>query len=226
MRFLLAAVTLAATVSGAWATEPKNGVDYLTLKAFAPSRAGIGAKVEVVEFFMYHCRHCYTLEPLLADWVKKQGDKISFRRVYLAGDPADPQAHAYVTLEAMGKLDAIHDKIFSAVQVERIPLGEDEALLEFVGRFGVDKAAYGEFFNSFAVQSRIRRAMELASTYKIRGAPSVVVDGRYMTSPSLTWGAGHSEAQAQHAMIAVLDALVVKAKSEDGRRAGPVAAAK
>lgn len=223
LRLLLSAVVLMASAAGASAAEPKNGVDYITLDTPRPDT---GKKVEVLEFFMYSCPHCFALEPQLAQWVKKQGDKIVFRRVHmLPSGASDPQAHAYVTLEAMGKLNVAHDKIFHAIHVERNRLRTDESILELVVKNGVDKAKYLEFFNSFAVQTKMRRGGQLIATYKLNSAPSIVIDGRYVTSPSQAGRPGQSEPQSQQATLDVMDALVARASREGGKGAAPKTAA-
>lgn len=221
MRFLcllLAAVVLMASTSGAFAAEPQNGADYTTLDS--ATRPDTGKKIEVVEFFMYSCPHCNALEPLMKAWVRKQGDNIVFRRVHMAfSGPNDPQAHAYVTLEAMGKLEVVHDKIFHAIHVDRKRLNTDEALADFIGANGVDKARYLEFFNSFAVQTKLKRGIAQINAYKLNSAPSIVVDGRFLTSPSQAGRPGQSEAQSQQATIGVMDALVARAMAAGGKAA-------
>ena len=214
LRLLLAAVALMAGTLGASAAEPKDGIDYTTLAT--PQRTEAGKKVEVIEFFMYSCPHCNALEPLMAEWVRKQGDRINFRRVHFAFNPTDPQAHAYLTLEAMGKLDVVHQKIFNAIHVERNRLNTDDALLDFVSKNGIDKAKYLEYFNSFAVQTKMKRAQPLALAYQVNSAPSIVVDGRYVTSPSQAGRPGQPESESQQATVRVLDALVAKAQAGKG----------
>jgi protein dithiol oxidoreductase (disulfide-forming) len=214
LRLLLASVTLMACSAGVFAAEPKNGIDYLTLDT---PRVDAGKKIEVVEFFLYSCPHCNALEPQMAQWVKKQGDNIAFRRVHLMfGGPKDPQALAYTTLEAMGKLDLVHEKIFHAIHVEHNRLNKDEALADFVAKNGVDKAKYLEMLNSFGVQTKIKRNAQLAASYKIDSAPTIVVDGRFVTSPTLAGRPGQPEQQSQQATIQVMDALVAKAQKEKG----------
>jgi protein dithiol oxidoreductase (disulfide-forming) len=210
LRLMLAAVALSFTAAGAYAAEPKEGVDYNTLAS--PVASDTGKKVEVIEFFMYSCPHCNALEPLMADWVKKQGDKIVFRRVHFpASGVNDPQAHAYLTLEAMGKLDGVHDKIFRAIHVERNRLNKDDALTDFITKNGVDKAKYLEYFNSFAVQTKMKRAGQIVTAYKVDSAPTIVIDGRYVTSPSIAGRPTMSELASQQATMQVMDYLVAKA---------------
>lgn len=78
----LAAALLSAGVAFASPSVPRNGAEYQTLSSAMPV-APAGKKVEVIEFFMYHCPACNALEPSLAAWVKKQGDTINFRRIHM-----------------------------------------------------------------------------------------------------------------------------------------------
>ncbi len=210
LRPLLATVAFVAAASGASAADFQNGVDFTTLDT--PVRPDTGKKVEVLEVFMYHCPHCNALDPALADWVKKQGDKIVFRRMHMG---EDAQAHAFFTLDAMNALgNGLHEKIFHAIHVDHNRLNSDAALLEFVGKNGVDKAKYQEVFNSFTVQTKMKRAVQLANQYKLDSAPSLVIDGHYTTSPAQA-GHGLNSAPAAHAvMFQVMDTLVAKAAAE------------
>ncbi|SFU67413.1 thiol:disulfide interchange protein DsbA/DsbL [Pseudoduganella namucuonensis] len=210
LRLILAAATLSFAAVGAHAAEPKEGVEYKTLAE--PVRADTGKKVEVIEFFMYSCPHCNALEPLMTDWVKKQGDKIVFRRIHFpATGVNDVHAHAYLTLEAMGKLDLVHDKIFRAIHVERNRLNKDDAMTDFIVKNGVDKAKYLEAFNSFGVQTKMKRTLSQLPAYKVESAPTIVVDGRYMTAPSMVGRPGMTELASQQATLQVMDYLVAKA---------------
>jgi thiol:disulfide interchange protein DsbA len=212
LRLLLASAVLMASTSAAVAIEPKSGVDYVTLAAPQPAQAG--KKVEVIEFFMYSCPHCNALEPLMTQWIKKQGDNIAFRRVHMpASGPNDPQAHLYLTLEAMGKLDGMHEKIFHAIHVDRNRLNKDDLILDFIVKNGIDKAKYLEFSNSFSVQTKMKRAPQLLDAYKLTSAPSIVIDGRYVTSPAQAGRRGQSELTAQQATMRVMDALVAQAQA-------------
>lgn len=213
LRFMLAAATLAFAATGASAAEPVLGTDYKVLDT--PVRNDTGAKIEVVEFFMYSCPHCNALEPLMSDWVKKQGDKIVFRRIHFpAMGEKDPQAHAYLTLEAMGKLEGVHDKIFRAIHVERNRLRTDDAVTDVVVKAGVDKAKYLEYFNSFGVQTKMKRAGALVESYKVDSAPTIVIDGRFVTSPSQAGRPGQPEMVSMQNTLNVMDYLVAKAAAE------------
>lgn len=210
LRLILAAATLSFAAAGAFAAEPKEGVDYKLLTPAVPAETG--KKVEVVEFFMYTCPHCNAMDPYLEEWVKKQGDKIVFRRVHFpqTGEK-DPLAHAYLTLEAMGKTEVVHDKIFRAIHVEHNRMRTDDQVTDFITKNGIDKAKYLEFFNSFGVQTKMKKAPAVLSAYKVESAPTIVIDGRYVTSPAIAGKPGQPEQAAIVATIQAMDGLVAKA---------------
>jgi thiol:disulfide interchange protein DsbA len=215
MRFLrlaVAALGLVASTAFASPVDPKLGAEYVQLASPQPVQA-VGKKVEVVEFFMYHCPHCYVLEPYLAEWVKKQGDKILFKRVHMPYSGAnDPEAHLYLTLEAMGKLEEMHSKVFNAIHVERIRMSKDEVVIDWAAKNGLDKGKFTEAWNSFGVLTKLKRLPAVLNAYKIDSVPTLVVDGRYMTSPSLVDAAnkGMPEGALSKATVQVLDAMVAK----------------
>jgi thiol:disulfide interchange protein DsbA len=87
----LSGLTFAAPVA------PKEGVHYQVLPQKLETPAG--KPVEVIEFFAYYCPHCNVFEPLLAEWVKKQGNNIVFKRVHIAsGARVLPQQRLFYAL--------------------------------------------------------------------------------------------------------------------------------
>ena len=49
-----------------------------------------------------------------------------------------------------------------------------------VGQQGVDQTRFAQAYNSFGVVSKVKRGDQLAHAAKIRGTPSILVDGRYL----------------------------------------------
>jgi thiol:disulfide interchange protein DsbA len=217
LRFALLAASLAATVvsTSAFASpaDPKSGVEYVTLAQPQPVQA-TGKKVEVIEFFMYHCPHCNALEPQLEQWVKRQGDNIVLKRVHIpAAGPNDPEAHLYLTLEALGKVDQMHAKVFKAIHQDRIRMKDDATVIDWVSKNGIDRATFTNAWNSFGVMTKLRRLPQVVNDYKVDGAPTIVVDGKYQTSPATVYNAvkTNNEPQLFQATLQVMDALVAKA---------------
>jgi thiol:disulfide interchange protein DsbA len=213
LRFALLAAALAASTAFASPADPKNGVDYVTLAQPQPVQA-TGKKVEVIEFFMYHCPHCNAFEPQLEQWIKKQGNNIQFRRVHMpATGPNDPEAHLHLTLEALGKAEEFQPKVFKAWHVDHLRLNTDAAILDWVTKNGIDRNKFLDAWNSFGVTTKLRRQSQLLNDYKIDGVPTVVIDGKYQTSPSIVYNSvkGTSEPALFQATLQVMDALVAQA---------------
>lgn len=205
-------VALSAAASPA---SPQNGLDYRTLDQ--PQQTAPGNKVEVTEFFWYSCPHCFAFEPELENWVKKQGDKINFKRVPIAfRDSFIPQQKLYYTLEALGKVDELHKKVFNAIHVERQRIDTDAEIADFIAKQGIDKKKFLDMYNSFAVQTKVRQATQLQSAYQVDGVPLVAIDGRYLTSPSIVGKSigNQPEAVLQSSTLQVMDFLVAKAARE------------
>jgi thiol:disulfide interchange protein DsbA len=218
LRRLLCAAALLGFAGAAAASPaaPQAGVEYLVLPT--PQNTDSGKKIEVTEFFAYYCPHCNAFEPLLAAWVKKQGDNIVFRRVHVSRDASVlPQQRLFYTLEAMGLLDQYHDKVFAAMHVDRLRLSSDEQVFDWAGKAGIERARFVETYRSFGVQSRMRRADAMMRAYRVDYWPLVAIDGRFLTSPAQANEGvkeDRTEAQMQQAALQVMDHLVAKAKAD------------
>ncbi len=159
-----------------------EGKEYQPIDKRAPVEAPQG-KVEVVEFFWYACPHCNAFEPKLEAWVKKIPADVAFRRVPVAfRDDMVPQQRLFYVLEALGKLEEVHRKVFHAIHVEKQALNREDLITAWVEKQGVDKAKFTELYNSFAISTKARKATQLQDAYRIEGVPSLGVAGRYLTS--------------------------------------------
>lgn len=205
---------IALSAATAIAAEP-----YVTLAE--PQHTDSGKKVEVLEFFWYGCPHCYALDPSLSDWVKKQGDAITFKRIPVAfRETFVPMQKLYYSLEAMGKLEELHAKIFSTIHVAKQRIESDEAVLNFVVKNGIDKQKFIDTYGSFSTQTKVKRASQLQASYKIDGVPHVIVNGRYGTSPAIVGASigNQSESVLFAEMSKVLDELVAKSVKKAGAK--------
>lgn len=182
-----------------------EGHDYTRLDS--PQPVATGKKVEVLEFFWYRCPHCNQLEPGLNAWLKKLPRDAQIRRVpAVFRDDWMPAAKLYYTLEQMGQLSRLHHKVFDAYHVERINLDAPAVLGDWVAKQGVDRSRFESIYNSFSTQSKAMQGAQLATAYGISGVPTFIVDGKYMTSMSMTG--------SEPRLFDVLDQLIVKARAE------------
>ena len=176
-----------------------------------PQPVATGKKIEVLEFFWYRCPHCFQLEPALNTWLKTLPKDTQVRRVpAVFRDDWMPGAKLYYTLEQMGLLDTLHDKVFDAYHVEKINLNEPAVLGDWIAKQGVDRKKFEGIYNSFSTQSKATQGARLATAYAISGVPAFVIDGKYATSVSM--------AGSQARLFEVLDQLIVNARAERGNK--------
>lgn len=157
----------------------REGSDYRRLGKPAPVDAPAG-QVEVIEFFAYTCIHCYNFEPAFTEWMKKAPAHVAVRRSPVGFNASfEPLQKLYFTLEAMGQLDTLHERVFKAIHNDRQRLNNADAITAWVAAQGVDKAQFTQVFNSFAIAGKVRRANQLQDAYEVEATPSLGIAGRY-----------------------------------------------
>jgi thiol:disulfide interchange protein DsbA len=197
---------LQATPSMAQGKPPEEGLDYIKLDKPAPTDAAKG-KIEVVEFFWYHCPHCNHFEPSLEAWLKKLPKDVSFKRVPVAFRPNFvPDQQLFYALEAMGLLEKLHKLVFAAIHAEKLPLDTREQIIEWVAKQGVDKAKFTATYDGFAVGSKATRATQLQTAYNVSGVPALGVAGKFYTDGAT--------AQSMTRALQVVDALIAQQRKK------------
>ncbi len=162
----------------------EEGFDYRILPIAQPVEAK--GKVEVIEFFWYGCPHCYDFEPELSSWVKRQPKDVVFKRVPVAfRDDFMPHSQLFYALEAMGKGDALNEKVMYAMHKENKRLLTEPEIADWVASQGIDRNTFLAAYRSFAVISKARAAKQMAEAYRIDGVPTIVMQGKDVTSPSI-----------------------------------------
>lgn len=149
------------------------------------------AQIEVMELFWYGCPHCYHLEAPLSAWVKKLPQDVTFKRV--PGVPRQdwaPMAKAYYTLEALGLVDKLHAPLFDAIHKQKTvnPTSEKAAIDWITKQSGLDRKKVAETFNSFSVNTKVMRAVQVFRASGATGVPALIVDGKYLTSSTMAGG--------------------------------------
>lgn len=219
-RFALVAVSLAATAAFASPADPKPGVEYTAMANPQPSQTS-GKKVEVIEVFMYHCPFCHALEPVLEQWVKQQGDNVVFKRLPMPYQGAnDPEAHLFLTLQAMGKSEEYQGRLMDAVddivKRKRSETLTEQEVLDIANKLpGLDKAKFKDMWDAFGVKTMLNRMSGIVfNNYRVDSTPTFIVDGKYVTSPGQVGQATRPQSQAQafQETLQVMDALVAKVR--------------
>ena len=199
-QFTLAAVASTVTLGGVGASalmtqpslaqgvKPQQGIDYLILDKPVAVDAAAG-KVEVIEFFGYWCPHCNAFEPELEGWLKRLPKNISFKRVPVAfNDAAVPLQKLFYALEALDRVNDMQRKVFTAIHAEKANLNTQEGIVAWAVKQGIDQKKFVDAYTSFAVNTKVTKAKQLANSYKIDGVPSLGVAGRFYTDGTLAKG--------------------------------------
>lgn len=182
---LSALASLAAAPALSQTAAFKEGTDYLPLKNRVATDVGKG-KIEVLEFFWYNCPHCNAFEPTLSAWSKKLPKDIVLKRVPVKfREDFEPQQRAYYVLEALGKVEELQSKMFSAIHVEKQNLAKLDNLLVWAEKNGIPSKQFTDLYNSFSVIGKARQAAKLQEDFKVEGVPALGIGGRYYVDGSL-----------------------------------------
>lgn len=169
------------------AEEFKEGVDYTLISPPVPVQAADG-KVEVAELFWYGCPHCYHLEPTINKFLQNQPANVEFRRV-----PAtlSPRWVFHARLFYVGQLldpdgsKHVHAKIFDAIQKQRRQINNDDALRRFFTGIGFSADQVNNALKSMELNAMMARADEVGKMSKADSVPNIIINGKYLTSPSM-----------------------------------------
>jgi len=203
-----------ANLALATPTDPANDKEYITLKT--PQPVPEGKKIEVIEFFMYHCPACNMLDAPLSEWVKKQGDNIIFKRIHVPHKGSnDVESHLFLTLQAMNKEDALHKEVLNTWHEKHIQLLTDDKNVDWAVKNGIDKNKFLETYNSFAVVSKLKDLTRVIASYQVESTPTIVVDGRYQTNMARVSENNPDIARDKlaEATLQVVNALIEKART-------------
>ena len=209
---LLAALTILGFVlASAVAANPVPDKEYKLIDPPQPQPATVKG-VEVLEFFNYACPHCYEFEPNLKTWLKNKPKNVEFRYVpAIFNERMIPLAKIYYTLEEMGSLEKLHDKVYYAIHQQQLNLTDRAILLNWIGEQGVDTKKFEATFDSFSVNNKVQRAALMTRNYHIPGTPYLIIGGRYLTGPSMSVRA---DGNVDHARLAqILNELIDMSQS-------------
>lgn len=198
-KLLLPLLVLMFSLPNAWAEEFTEGVDYTTIAK--PVKTSDPDKIVVTELFWYGCPHCFRFEPYAEKWKKTIADDVKFEQIPSTLNPSwVVHARTYYALQLIGKLDDVHAQIFNAIHIKNKRLSNRENIADFLAQFGVDRKKFKDAYNSFPIETKLRKNGTKERKYGVSGVPSVIVNGKYITSGS--------HAGSYSRMLKILDHLV------------------
>jgi thiol:disulfide interchange protein DsbA len=193
MKRLIAMLVLAVSALGfqacAVADAPKVGDQFDAVAQ--PTSTDNPAKIEVLELFWYGCSHCHHMETPLNAWVKKLPGDVYFKRVPGLPNPSwAPMAKAYYAMETLGVLEKLHTPLFDAIHKQKAfnPTDEKAAIDWVAKQSGLDRIKVEGAFKSFTTNTSLNRAALIFRNSGATGVPSLIVDGKYITSGTMAGG--------------------------------------
>lgn len=201
----LGAVLIAAAGAAAAQREPSSGRDYIELSPARPVSSP--ERVEVIEFFYYGCPVCYESQPHISRWLMRVGPGITMLRVpAVFTESSESFARTFYTLGAMNQIARLHWPLYDNHHFDGKQLNEEKNVVEWVGGNGVDATRFTEIWHSDEVKAQVAAAKKALDTYDVKGVPTFVIDGKYLTSARIAGGVRE--------MMRVVEYLVERAAAE------------
>ena len=166
-----------------------QAVGYQTLAKPTPTRDP--SRVEVLEFFWFGCPHCYRFEPTINEWAASRPDYVDFvREAPPFNQGWENHSRTFYAAEALGITDGMFDEMFHEIHEKRQAMRSPDAVAKFIDKLdlGVTGDEFKKAMTSFSVETGMRRGMSLARDAQVSGVPSVLINGKFMTSASLAGG--------------------------------------
>ena len=185
-RNLLLGLALAAACLAARAQSisPK---DFQALDP--PHPVSTGERIEVLEFFYYGCPVCYEAQPHISRWLLKAGPDVAIVRVPAAfTESSESFARTFYTLGTMNEIARLHWPLYDNHHFDGKELNEEKNVIAWVAANGVERERFTELWHSDQVKAQVEAAKKALETYGVKGVPTFVIDGKYMTSARLSGG--------------------------------------
>ena len=141
---------------------------------------------QVIKFFSYACSHCYALDPFI-EIFKKNNNNINFKYVpAIFSDQMIPLAKLFFTLETMNLLPKLHESVYEVIHVDKKRIFTDKKIFKWAEENElINFVEFKKIYDSFDTNNKILYAKNLTIKSQITGTPYLMVNGKYLTGPSL-----------------------------------------
>ncbi|MFK7891953.1 MAG: thiol:disulfide interchange protein DsbA/DsbL [Granulosicoccus sp.] len=154
-----------------------------------PQNTSSPDKVEVIEYFWLGCPHCYSFEPTIEAWKADMPDNVVFLREAPPLNPSwEPHSRGFYAAQAMGKEQEFVEAMFEAIHEQRKNMRNPKAMADLAADLGMDRDKFLKTMDSFAVQTKMNRSIQLAKGAGLTGVPAVVINGKYITGAQIAGG--------------------------------------
>lgn len=166
------------------------------------------SKVEVLQFFHFYCTYCYEFNLIMNKWVKENASNIIYTRESPAVKPSwENLSRAYYAMQYLKLTDQLFDSMFDKAEADRKWLNSPRTISLGMNELNssIDADTFEKTMGSFAVvEVQLKRAAKLATMSNIRSVPSVLINRKYLTSPTISG--------SYEGMISAIDDLMKSSK--------------
>ena len=205
---LLAFICAIAPARSQEVAQSRQNIEY---RVIPEQPVETGSQIEVIDFFWYGCPYCNELQPTLEAWLKRKPADVVLRRVpAILNDSWKPHARIYYTIQRLGEAERLHLQVYHGYHVEFLHMSKPDVMAEWAVKHGIERQRWLDAYYSPEVSQMVERAKVLTQVYSVAGTPTLVVDGRYLTSGEL--------APSLKGMIPVLNDLIRLARRDRASR--------
>jgi len=171
-----------------------------------PAQAKVSStdKIEVAEVFSYGCPACNQFHPTMNKLVQELPANAAVAYLPASFMPQEnwPMLQrAFLTAQALGVADKANDAMYDAVwksqeltamqaaglkPASALPTIDDAA--KVYAKYGADPKEFVAVANSFAINTKVKRADDLLKAYGVEETPTIIVDGKYRLTPRSAGG--------------------------------------
>ena len=147
-----------------------------------PVETETGDKIEVRELFWYFCPHCFSVHPMLEDWMKTMDSSAQLVLQPAVFPGWEYGSTFYYVLEELGELDRLHSALFNAIHIKKLNFKTQQDFVTWLSLNGVNEDNANKVYESFPVKVAVNKAKANTYKYRITGVPAFIVNGKYMVN--------------------------------------------
>ena len=192
---LLAFAGVAAAQAPASGTKWVEGKNYFRVEPQQPTAVPAG-KIEVMEVFSYACPVCYRFLPYADQIAKSLPADAQMAYLPVSFNPVEDFPvfqRAFYAAQALGVEAKTYEAMFKAIHAPggelatydattgrlKNPLPDINDIAKFYAKFGVKPDVFVATANSFAVNTRMKRADAEVQALGVTGTPTMIIDGKW-----------------------------------------------
>lgn len=163
----------------------KEGKDFNTIKTRVIQDA------KILEFFSFYCIHCYKFDFIynINEKIKKNISQdikiIQYHVDFLGGDMGKILTKAWAVAMALGLEEIIKPIIFKQIQKNMKFYNEKDLKKDFIKASGITDQKYDIVWNSFLVQSLIKKQQKAAYDINLTRVPTILINSRYIINNTM-----------------------------------------